>query len=231
MVGYRVISIGAMGHHPSWGERGDVRPAHATTTLISTGDARILVDPSLPPQILVPRLAERSGLTPDKVTHVFLTSFHPLRRRGLTAFDDAQWLVGELEREAVGAQLVESFREAEKAGDRDLAHTIRDEIALLQRCAAAPDILAEGVDLFPLYGVTPGSCGLLLPLPSSTVLVAGDTVATQEHLDEGKVMAPVFNLEQAQESFRESVEIADLIVCGRDNVVANPLRRSMGVRA
>ena len=57
------------------------------------------------------------------------------------------------------------------------------------------------------------------------MLVAGDAVATEEHLAAGKVIAPVFNLEQAQESFREAVEIADVIVCGRDNAVLNPMRR------
>jgi hypothetical protein len=57
------------------------------------------------------------------------------------------------------------------------------------------------------------------------VLVAGDAVATGEHLGAGKVISPVFNLEQAHESFREAVEIADFVVCGRDNAVLNPLRR------
>jgi|LauGreDrversion4_2_1035121.scaffolds.fasta_scaffold378125_2 glyoxylase-like metal-dependent hydrolase (beta-lactamase superfamily II) len=225
MAEFRVISIGTLSHHPLWGERGDVRAAHATTTLIDAGDAKILVDPSLPEQVLVPRLTERSGLKPDAITHVFLTNFHPMRRRGLAAFDEAAWLVGELEREAIGAQLVEKFREAEGAGDTDLAATIRTEIATLQRCKAAPDKLAPGVDLFPLPGVTPGSCGLLVPQPSVTVLVAGDAVATYEHLAAGKVITPVFNLEQAQDSFAEAIEIADLIVCGRDNAVLNPMRR------
>ena len=225
MAQFRVVSIGTLAHNPLWGERGDVRPGHATTTLVEAGDAKILVDPSLPEQILVPRLAERSGLKPEAITHVFLTNFHPLRRRGLAAFDDAQWLVGELERETIGAQLVGKFQEAEEAGDTDLAASLRAEVALLQRCKPAPDRLAEGVDLFPLYGVTPGNCGLLLPQPSVTVLVAGDAVATGEHLGAGKVISPVFNLEQAQESFREAVEIADFVVCGRDNAVLNPLRR------
>ena len=225
MAGFRVISIGAMAHNPLWGERGDVRPAHATTTLVEAGDARILVDPSLPEQVLVPRLFERSGLRPEAVTHVFLTGFHPMRRRGLAAFDGAEWLVAEREREAVGAQLVAKYQEADQAGDADLAASLRAEIALLQRCRAAPDRIADGVDLFPLPGVSPGSCGLLLPMPSVTVLVAGDAVATQEHLAAGKVITPVFSLEQAQESFRDAVEIADAVVCGRDNLALNQARR------
>ncbi len=224
---FRVISIGTMAHNVDWGERGDVRAAHATTTLIVSGDERILVDPSLPEQILVPRLAERSGLKPADITRVFLTNFHPMRRRGLGAFEEAQWFVSEIERESMGAQLVAKFKEAEDAGDGDLAATLRAEIALLQRCGAAPDRLAEGVDLFPLYGITPGNAGLLLPLPGYTALVAGDAVANIECLERGKVISPVFNLEQAQESFKEAIEIADYIVCGRDNAVPNPMRRGL----
>ena len=133
--------------------------------------------------------------------------------------------MGELEREAIGAQLVGKYQEAEESGDGDLAASLRAEVATLQRCKPAPDRLAEGVDLFPLYGVTPGSCGLLLPQPAVTVLVAGDAVATVEHLEEGKLIAPCFDMEQARESLAEAIEIADLIVPGRDNLCANPVRR------
>ena len=101
-VSFRVISIGALAAHPLWGERGDVRPAHATTTLITLGNTRILVDPSLPPQILLPRLEERANVKADQITHVFLTCLHPLHRRGIAAFQNAEWLVSTTEREAVG---------------------------------------------------------------------------------------------------------------------------------
>lgn len=224
-VRVRVVSIGALAAHPMWGERGDVRPGHATTVLVQSGEEAILVDPSLPASLLVPRLAERSGLRPEAVTHVFLTSFHPLRRRGLEAFPGAQWLVPEMERELFGQTLVARFREAHDAGDADLSTALRAEIELLQRARPAPDRLAPGVDLFPLPGVTPGCAGLLVGLPRATVLVAGDAVATQEHLEEGKVLAPCFDLEQARASFAEAVEISDVIICGRDDMVVNPVRR------
>ena len=48
----RIISIGTLAANPQWGERGALRPAHATTTLVVSGAAKILVDPSLPPQAL-----------------------------------------------------------------------------------------------------------------------------------------------------------------------------------
>jgi glyoxylase-like metal-dependent hydrolase (beta-lactamase superfamily II) len=64
-----------------------------------------------------------------------------------------------------------------------------------------------------------------VPNPGSTLLIAGDAVATVEHLEEGKVIAPCFDVQQARESLSEAVEIADLIVPGRDNLCANPVRR------
>ena len=78
-----------MAANPHWGERGSVRPPHATTSLVVSGKTRILVDPSLPTQVLIPRLLERSGLGPDEITHVFLTCLNPIHRRGLLAFERA----------------------------------------------------------------------------------------------------------------------------------------------
>lgn len=224
-VDFRVISIGALAAHPLWGERGEVRPAHATTTLISSGSTRILVDPSLPPQVLVSRLAERTSVKPEGITHVFLTSLHPAHRRGIGAFPNAEWLVSPAEREAIGIPLIEKFKEAHEAGDADLQRLLQQEIEVVERCRPAPDRLADGVDLFPLHGVSPGLTGLLLPLHRATVLVAGDAVPTQEHLEQGKVLSPCHDLDQAQASFVEALEIADVIVAGRDNVLLNPSKR------
>ena len=224
-VRLRVISIGAMNAHPSWGEKGEVRPAHATTTLLESGNVRILVDPSLPAQALVPRLSERSGKKPEDITHIFLTGLHPMRRRGLAAFPNATVLASAGEIEGVLAQLRERMQQAEQHRDEEVQHMLRQELAMIQACEEAPDKLAEGIDLFPLPGVSPGSAGLLVPAPGATLLVAGDAVATVEHLEEGKLIAPCFDMEQARESLAEAIEIADLIVPGRDNLCANPVRR------
>ena len=132
---FRVISIGTLASNPHWGERGAVRPPHATTTLITSGKAKILVDPSLPAQVLIQRLVERSGISPDEITHVFLTCLNPIHRRGLLAFERAQWLVSEREREAIGGQLVASIKEAHSAGDADLVKTLGPD-HLVTRMAA-----------------------------------------------------------------------------------------------
>jgi glyoxylase-like metal-dependent hydrolase (beta-lactamase superfamily II) len=221
---YRVISIGTLAAHPLWEEKVDVRTGHATTTLVTVGEERILVDPALPAQIIEARLAERSRVRASEITHVFVTSFTRDHHRGVGAFRDAEWLLHAPEREAAGAALTEQMQGARQSGDPDVVGAVGEEIDLLRRFRTAPDRLAPGVDLFPLPGVTPGCCGLLLSLPGRTVLICGDAIPTVEHLQQGKVLPGCADIAQAQESFREAVEIADVLILGRDNVVYNPLR-------
>jgi glyoxylase-like metal-dependent hydrolase (beta-lactamase superfamily II) len=222
VMDYRIISIGALSVHELWPRQGPTRTAHATTTLVRSGDRRILVDPGLPPQVIAARLAERAGLLPEDISDVFLTNFRPAHRWGLPAFPNARWLIAEAEREAVGVNLIERFREE---SDDELKSMLQQDIALLKRCEAAPDRLAPHVDLFPLPGFTPGTCGLLLSLPGVTVLIAGDAVATEEHLEQGRVLRGTHDVVMAQQSLTEVVEIADLIIPGHDNLVQNPTRR------
>jgi len=224
-VDYRVISAGAMAAHPLWNEGQNVRAAHTTTTLVSSGDAHIIVDPSLPSQMLGPRMAERSSLKPGDITHVFLTSLEPVRRRGLGLFPNATCLASEREIDAAHASVEQQFEEQREGGDDDeLMKLIQSERQVLSRVQTAEDSLASGVDLFPLPGVTEGACGLLIALPGSTVLITGDAIPTIDHLQQGKVLPTCVDLQQAQESFREALEIADAFVLGRDGLVLNPVR-------
>ena len=224
-VDYRVISTGALAAHPLWNESADVRAAHTTTTLISSGEANIIVDPSLPAQLLGPRLAERSNVAADAVTHVFLTSLEPVRRRGLAMFPNAVFLASEREIDAATGSVEAQFEEQRERGDDDeLMALIKSEQSILRRMQPADDSIAIGVDLFPLPGVTDGACGLLLSQPGATILITGDAIATIEHLQQGKVLPTCVDLEQAQESFREAIEIADAMILGRDGLVLNPVR-------
>lgn len=219
---YRVISIGALSINDLWDKQGPARTAHATTTLVRSGKKNILVDPALPGQVLVPRLAERSGLAPGDITDVFLTCFRPAHRYGLAAFPDAEWWINEQEREIIGRELLARFEQEE--GDEEVRGLLKHEIALLQKCKAAPDSLADQVDLFPSPGFTPGTCGLLLSHNQSTTVIAGDAVPTVEHLEHGRVLKGCFDTKQAQDSLKEIIEVADMIVCGHDNAVVNPMR-------
>jgi glyoxylase-like metal-dependent hydrolase (beta-lactamase superfamily II) len=225
----RIVSIGALAAHPLRGERTPARTGHNTTTLILAGSRRILVDPGLPAQAVAARLEERSGLTPAQITHVFLTSFNPEARRGLPAFDAATWWVSQDERESIGTALVAKLHEASEEGDARLKDLLELDIAILRRCEPAPDHLAdergERVDLFPLPGVTPGLCGLIVAGSRHSTVIAGDAIPTIEHLEQGKVLPVVHDVDRARESFAEAIEIADLIVPGRDNITVNPTKR------
>jgi glyoxylase-like metal-dependent hydrolase (beta-lactamase superfamily II) len=222
---YRIISIGTLAAHPLWNEKGEVRTAHATTTLISIGETHILVNPSLPAQAMSARMSERTPIKPIQITHIFLTSLEQDHRRALRAFEHATWLVHEPEKEAMVSGLKVTRKQAAEARDRELIALIDAELEVVERCKIAPDSIAPKVDLFPLPGATAGTCGLLIGLPGSTVLVCGDAIATHEHLSQGKVLPNSASIALAQESFKEAVEIADVLVLGRDNLALNPLRR------
>lgn len=235
-VDVRIISIGTLAANPLWGEKAGaiIRTGHATTTLIRSGKRTILVDPGLPDAAIVARLAERANLRPRDVTHVFLTSFKPDTRRGIMAFEHATWWVSEAEREGLGVPLVRRLQEAAQHGDEELVALLKHDVAILKRCEPAPDRLAEHVDLFPLPGMTPGLAGVLVAGEAGkgggragglTTLVCGDAVATVEHLERGMVLHGAMDVKLAQESFKEAVEIADVLVLGRDNWVLNPVRR------
>jgi glyoxylase-like metal-dependent hydrolase (beta-lactamase superfamily II) len=223
MLDCRVISIGALSRNNLWEERVATRTAHSTTTLVRSGEKSILVDPGLPAQVLEARLAERAGISPENITDVFLTNFRPAHRRGLMLFPNANWWISEAEREMIGVTLVQRLEDEE---DTDNQKILREEISLLQRCKAAEDRVAPQVDLFPLPGFTPGTCGLLLTLPQATVLIAGDAVPTIDHLQRGQVLPGGYDLEKARESFAEAVEIADWIIAGHDNLLPNMTRRT-----
>lgn len=216
----RVISIGTLAEHPLRDTSRRVRTGHATTTLVRSGDAVVLIDPGLPPAAIVARLDERAGLDPSDITHVFLTSFKADTCRGLRAFDHADWYLSETEREAVGIPLAQLLASADDADD-DTRKELEYQVSLLRECKPAPDSLARGVDLFPLPGVTPGMTGLLLAEPNRTTLVCGDAIPTLEHYEQGKVLKTAHNPEQALESFQEALEIADVLVLGRDNLVVS----------
>ncbi len=225
----RVISIGALAAHPLRGERTPVRTGHATTTLVQLGAMRLLVDPSLPTPALVARLEERSGLKPSDITHVFVTSFNPELRRALLAFEGATWWINENERETIGRALIARLHEAAEEGDAPVKDALEQDVAILKRFQPCPDTLVshkgQRVDLFPLPGVTPGLSGILVPDRRHTTLICGDAIPTVEHLQEGQVLQGAADVDQARASFADAIEIADLLVLGRDNVTPNVTKR------
>jgi glyoxylase-like metal-dependent hydrolase (beta-lactamase superfamily II) len=220
-----IISIGALDRNRLWGETQPVRTAHATTTLVRTSNRAILIDPGLPAAALGARLFERTGMRPEQIDTVFLTSFRPEHRLGLPLFDKAKWLVHEIEQQS-SRQLLERLIDQAPEEDVDRA-AMREQLRLLNRLNSPEDRIADYVDLFPLFGVTQGNCGLLIAAPTSTILIAGDAVPTQDHFLAGQVLPDASDIQTAQESLREVYEIADQIVPGHDNIFVNPRTSGM----
>lgn len=232
----RIISLGTLAANPLWNETTSVRTGHATTTLITAGRKRILIDPGLPEVALAARLHERAGIRPTAITDVFLTCFKPDMTRGLRLFDHANWWIHEAERESVGLILADTLRRAVESGDIGKAadregdepnplEALKQRVAQLRNCRPAPDRLADRIDLFPLPGVTPGLCGILVAAPGHTLLICSDAVVDGEHLAQGRVLDDAADVAQAKESFAEAIEVADLFICGRDGMVMNPTKR------
>lgn len=216
---YRIISIGTLSKNRLWGETQPKRFPHATTTLIQDDTQTILVDPSLPGEVLAQRLDERSGLTPDQIQAVFLTTFRPVHRRAISLFANSSWIMHQPEIEAVRQHLEEMTQHAERdTSDTELLKLLEDERSILKRFEAAPDHVTRRVHLFPAAGPSPGSAGLLLAMPSQTAVVAGDAVVTEDHYRAGQVFEQAVMVEEARKSFADVIEVADEIVPGHDNV-------------
>lgn len=216
-----IISIGTLSRNRIWNENATMRTPHATTSLVRPRRGpTILVDPGLPAQVLAVRLNERTGLQPDAVNLVFLTNFRAAHRGGLEAFGKATILMHELEIEHARRHAASMLEQAPEE-DHDHAY-YQQELDLLDRIRPAEDKLADAVDLFPLFGYTPGTCGLLVSSPTVTTLVAGDAVPTLDHFLAGQVLPDSHDIKAAQEALGEAYEIADVIVPGHDNVFLSP---------
>lgn len=223
---FDIISIGTLSRNRLWNEDQPVRTPHATTTLIRTADGRnLLIDPGLPPAAIGARLFERTGLRPEQIDTVFLTNFRPSHRGGLALFPKARVLIHEQEQQSA-AYFLDQLRQEAPREDLD-RRVLEQELRLLETFRPAADALAPQVDLFPLFGYTAGNSGVLVALPTLTLLIAGDAVASYDHFLAGQVLPDAYDISAAQESLREVYEIADLIVPGHDNLFLNP--RSHGI--
>jgi glyoxylase-like metal-dependent hydrolase (beta-lactamase superfamily II) len=218
-----VISIGTLSYNLLWNETAPVRTPHATCTLVREAKRNILIDPGLPAVVIGQRLFERTGLRPEQIDTIFLTNARPAHRLGIAAFTKADVFTHELEREQAVLRLTDLIENS----DDDDARVLEAELAAVRKFKPADDKIGKQIDLFPLFGYTPGTCGLLVSAATQTILIAGDAVATQEHLLAGQVLPNSHNLDAAKESLREVYELADVVIPGHDNAFVNP--RAYGI--
>jgi hypothetical protein len=221
-IEFRIISIGTLAHNLLWDEPRPVRTPHATTTLVTTGDRKFLVDPSLPANVLAARLFERTGLGAEAITDIFCTTLNPTARRGIEAFPNAAWYAGEVELEWYTRQLAALSESADRLGDE--GEDLAAEQQICSRFKPAPEQFTGQVSFYPMAGPTPGCAGLLLTPPTQTVVIAGPAAPTREHIERGMIWPDCADKEAAMETLTDLLELADIIVPGFDNVVYSPRR-------
>ena len=178
-VTFDVVSIGTLSHNPFWGETKAVRTPHATTTLVRDGTTTILVDPSLPGEVLETDYRNgpassppRSGGVPDDLAAGAPPGPAPVRPCRLA------------DRPAGAGRDAEAPGEAGWASSRRPASNptpmIVEKSTCCSRCKPAPEKLTANVHLFPTPGPPPAAAGLLVASPLTTAVVAGDAVLTRE---------------------------------------------------
>jgi len=198
-----VLAIGTLSQNRFWNEQQDVREEVSTCVLVRGGDVCLVVDPGWPEQVLRAVLFYRAGLEPADITDVFLTHLDPAHVGGTGLLAKARWLAYE-EEIAYGKE------------------QLQDEDALgplLARLDAAPEHIAEGIDIFPTPGHSPGHTSLMVNTPMATTFIAGDVALTGDHLACGDMGSTVWDRDRAEESFRELLEIGDFVIPGHDNIV------------
>jgi glyoxylase-like metal-dependent hydrolase (beta-lactamase superfamily II) len=217
-VEYTVISIGTLSHNHLWGESSPSRTPHATTTFVTDGDRRILVDPGLPPAVLEARFNERTGRRLADVTDVFCTTLRPAHRRGASAMPHARWWCGEAEREWSLARLDELAASADRLRGEEL-QAVREDRKVVERFRPAPERFGRQTEIFPVAGPSPGCTGLILTPQTRTIVIAGDAALTAEHVLRAQAWEGCEDAEASIESLRSILEIADIIVPGHDNIL------------
>ena len=98
------------------------------------------------------------------------------------------------------------------------ADDIEAELRVVRRFQPAPEKFADQIHVYPLAGASPGSAGLLLTPPTQTILIAGDAAITRDHIEAGQIWQGCVDIEQAMETFADVLEVADMVICGHDNI-------------
>jgi glyoxylase-like metal-dependent hydrolase (beta-lactamase superfamily II) len=114
------------------------------------------------------------------------------------------------------------MKESSERLSNEPLEAMKADLDLLQKFEPAPDKFTPQVSLFPLYGASPGSAGLLLTPPQQTIAIAGDVVITRDHLQQGQLWEGCSDRDAANESLQEVLELADVIIPGHDNLLLAP---------
>ncbi len=211
-----ILVIGHLKWNAYFGEsaqsppRGD--PSTCTSTMIRgrQADGReyvLVVDPTLrrSPEDFYFDINRRTGLSPEEVTHCFVTHEHFDHQAGLNYFPRAVWLAAEpVANKLLDSPYVDGGRVRVAAGE-----------------------FLPGVAVLPLPGHTPGLTGVAFEEGGLKWVAAGDGVMTRDHFT-FETSAFEQDSAMAAQTIRELKNLADIIIPGHDNLIVNTCRQSQG---
>ena len=192
-----VITIGNLSRNRYWGEGDErgVRGAWCTSTLITGGGFKLLVDPTLKePAEMIRELDRRVGLKPEAISAVFVTHHHGDHHWGLEAFPHAEWWAA-----------------------KEVAALINEDSSYSKPVQPASPRLFDEIEVIHTPGHTPEHHSLLLACDGQTVVIAGDAVMTRDFYAHRQGYFNSVSFETAAQTIEEIGRIADVVVPGHDN--------------
>ncbi|MDT8301731.1 MAG: MBL fold metallo-hydrolase [Sedimentisphaerales bacterium] len=192
-----IITIGNLSRNRYWGESdaNGVRAAICTCTLITGEDFRILVDPSLADAAgMAGELDRRTGIKPRDITAVFVTHNHGDHFAGITHFPDSKWLAAPA-----------------------VAEMLNNSGKLPRLLEGVTNKLFNAVEVIHTPGHTKTHHGLHFDCGGLSIVIAGDSVATQDFFRERRGYFNAVDFELSARTMDKLGAMADIIVPGHDN--------------
>ena len=194
---WTVITIGNLSRNRYWGEPDDkaLRGAICTCTLISGDGFHLLVDPSLAKaDEMAKELDRRTGLKLDDVSAVFVTHEHGDHFAGIGHFQKAAWYAA-----APVSEILNGMKK------------------WTRRVETASAVLFGAVDVIPTPGHTESHHSLRFDCAGRSIVVAGDSVATQDFWRERKSYYNAIDPALAARTMDQLARLAGIIIPGHDN--------------
>ena len=196
-----IITIGNLSRNLYWGEEDDEarRSAICTCTLLTGDGFRLLVDPSLSdPASMVTELDRRTGMTPDQITHVFITHEHGDHHVGMIHFPEARWLAA--------APVVDKLNGLTEYGGK---------------VKPAEGRIPDSVRMLPTPGHTMTHHSLEFECEGATTIVTGDAVMTRDFWRDRRGYFNSVDFDLVKATMEWLATRADVLIPGHGNWFPN----------
>ena len=212
-ISYVQLNIGCLSRNKFWGEPVDAprRAAVCSSTLLELADRSfLLVDPGLPYAAMKETIYNRRGITPDRISAIFLTHCHGDHMVDLDKYKQCKIYASAKEIELNASSFTFTVEPAEAVfnGDGSGGRSWSPNRNVGGNF--------DGIGAVPLPGHTMGTTGLAFMSGGLKVLVAGDAVMTKDFFYAGEGYFNTIDEQAAKDSIYYVRENYDIIIPGHD---------------